>query len=101
MFHFEPQYDKEDGHTIAQTVSRRFPTNVTRFPTQVRLYGIGVEESDTVADYIKVFKFPMQIFIPPDVPHSSSSLIQNWCFKTKMARRNNEMSHFILIKKKT
>jgi hypothetical protein len=77
------------GRVIAQAVSRRLPTAAARVPTQVSSCGIyGGQKSGTGAGFLRVFRFPLPIFIPPTAPHSSSSsIVRGWYSKSTIGRR--------------
>jgi hypothetical protein len=62
---------------IAQAVSRRLPTTVSRFRSQVRSSGICGGQRGAEAGYFRVLRFPLPILIPPTAPHSSS-IIWGW-----------------------
>jgi hypothetical protein len=56
------------GRAIAQAVSRRLPTVVAR----VWSSGIFGGQSDAGAGFLRVLRFPLPIFIPPNSPFSQS-----------------------------
>jgi hypothetical protein len=56
------------GCAIAQAVRRRLPTAAAR----VRSCGICGGQSGAEADFLRVFRFPLPIFIPLIPPQSSS-----------------------------
>jgi hypothetical protein len=58
----------QKGRAIAQAVSRRLPTAVTRARAQVRSCGICGGQSGPWAGFIRVLMFPLQILIPPTAP---------------------------------
>jgi hypothetical protein len=58
----------EIGSAIAQAVSRWFPTAAAR----VWSSGICGGQSGAGADFLRVLRFPVQIFIPPNSPSSQS-----------------------------
>jgi hypothetical protein len=60
------------GRDVAQAVSRRLPTPAARVRSQVRSYGICGGQSDTVAGFLKVLRFPLPILIPPNAQYSPS-----------------------------
>jgi hypothetical protein len=61
------------GRAIANAVIRRLPTAVTRVRAQVRLCVICGGQSGTGGGFVRVLRFPLPIFIPPTITHSSSS----------------------------
>jgi hypothetical protein len=66
------------GRAIAQVVSRRLLTAAARVRAQFRSCGICGGQSGTKAGFLRVFRFPLPILIPPTVPHSSSPIIRGW-----------------------
>jgi hypothetical protein len=63
------------GRAIAQAVSRWLPTAAGRVRARVWSCGICGGQSDVGAGFLRVFWFPMPIFIPPIAPQSPSSII--------------------------
>jgi hypothetical protein len=57
------------GRAIAQAVSRRFPSAVTRVRAQVRSCGICGGQSGTGAVFLRVLRLPLPIIISPTAPH--------------------------------
>jgi hypothetical protein len=60
---------------IAQTVRPRLPTAVVRVRVEVRSFGIYGGQSGTGAGFLRAFRFPLPILIPPTShirPHLSS-----------------------------
>jgi hypothetical protein len=66
-----------NGRAIAQAVSRRFPTATARARAQIRSCGICGGQSGTGAGYLRVLRFALPIFSPPNAP-PSSSIIRGW-----------------------
>jgi hypothetical protein len=64
------------GRAIAQAVSRRVPTAVVRFRSQVRSCGICGGQSGTAACFLRVLRFTLPILTPPIAPHSFT--IRSW-----------------------
>jgi hypothetical protein len=60
--------------TISKAVSCRFRTVTATVRSQVRSSRIYGGQSDTGADFLRVFKLPLQILIQPTAPHSSTIL---------------------------
>jgi hypothetical protein len=60
---------------IAQAISRWLPTAAARVRAQVRSCGICGGQSGTGACFLRVFRFPLPILIPPTARHSSII----WC----------------------
>jgi hypothetical protein len=60
------------GHAIAQVVSRWLPTASTRVRARVWSSEICGVQSGAGADFLRVFRFPLPIFIPPTSPSSQS-----------------------------
>jgi hypothetical protein len=65
---------KTQGRVIAQAVRRRLSTTAARVRAHVRSCGICGGQSGTWAHFLRVLRFPPPLFIPPTVPHSSSSI---------------------------
>jgi hypothetical protein len=55
---------------IAQAVSRWLPTAADRVRIQVWSSGICDEQSDPWAGFLRVLRFPLPLFIPPNSPSS-------------------------------
>jgi hypothetical protein len=68
------------GCTTVQAVSRWLPTAAARVRARVRSCGICGGQSDTGADFLRVLRFPLLIFIPPTAQQSPSSI---WGRSTK------------------
>jgi hypothetical protein len=66
------------GRVIAQAVSRWLPIAAARTQSQVRVCGIGGEQSGTGTGFLRVLRFPLPILIPPTAQHSPSSSIRGW-----------------------
>jgi hypothetical protein len=62
----------------AQAVSRWLPTAAARVRTRVRSCGFCGGESVTGAGFLRVFRCPLSILIPPIVPYSPSTIIGGW-----------------------
>jgi hypothetical protein len=62
----------KEGRAIAQAVSRWLLTVAARVRAQVRPCGICGGQSGIVADFLRVLRFPLPIFIPPIAPQSPS-----------------------------
>jgi hypothetical protein len=75
-----------DGRAIAKAVSRRLPTAAARVRARVRSCGICGGQSGTVAGFLRVFRFPLPIFIPPITPQSPSSIIWAWYKRANSGR---------------
>jgi hypothetical protein len=58
------------GRAIAQAVSRWLPTAAARVQTRARSSGICGRQSGTGAGFLRVLRFPLPIFIPPNSPSS-------------------------------
>jgi hypothetical protein len=56
------------GRAIAQAVSRWLPTAVARVQTRVKSCVICGGHSVTEADFLRVLRVPLPIFIPPIAP---------------------------------
>jgi hypothetical protein len=75
------------GHAIAQAVSRRLPTAAARVRAQVSSCGICGGQNDTGAGSLPVLRLPVPILIPTAVPHLSSSIIRGWYSRPISGRR--------------
>jgi hypothetical protein len=53
----------------------RLPTAAARDRAQVRSCGICGEQIDAGVGFLRVLRFPLPIFIPPNASHTSSSII--------------------------
>jgi hypothetical protein len=60
------------GRTIAQAVSRWLSTAAARVCARVWSSGICGEQSSAVAGCLRVLRFPLPIFMPPDRPSPQS-----------------------------
>jgi hypothetical protein len=60
------------GRTIAQAVSRWLPTVAARVRARVWSSGICGGQSGAGAGFLRVLRFPLPIFIPPNSPSSQS-----------------------------
>jgi hypothetical protein len=61
------------GRVIAQAVIRRLLTAAARVRARVKSCGICGGQSGTGESFLRVFRFPLPIRIPPIAPQSSSS----------------------------
>jgi hypothetical protein len=84
---FRSLFIRRLGRVIAEVVSLRFPTVVARVLAQVGSHGICGGQSGTGAGRVRVLWFPLPIFMPPNVPHSSS-IIRDWCNRPNSCRRS-------------
>jgi hypothetical protein len=73
------------GRAIAQAVSCWFPTAAARVRAQVWSSGICGGQSGAGAGFLRVLRFPLSIFIPPNSP--SSSIIRGWYNRPFSGRR--------------
>jgi hypothetical protein len=60
------------GRAIAQAVSRWPPTAASRVLARVLSSGICDGQIDAGAGFLRVLRFPLPIFIPPNSPSSQS-----------------------------
>jgi hypothetical protein len=60
------------GSDIAQAISRRLPTSVSRVRSQVRSYGISGAQIGTRSGFLPVHRLPLPILIALNAPYSSS-----------------------------
>jgi hypothetical protein len=60
------------GRAIAQAVSRCLPTTAARVRARVWSSGICCGQSGAGAGFLRVLRFPLPIFIPPNSPSSQS-----------------------------
>jgi hypothetical protein len=56
------------GHAIAQAVSRWIPIAAARVRARVCSYGICSEQNGAKASFLRGFRFPLPILIPPIAP---------------------------------
>jgi hypothetical protein len=63
------------GRAIAQAVSHWLPTAAVRVRAWVWSCGICGGQSGAGAGFLRVLRFPLQTFIPPIAPQSSSCII--------------------------
>jgi hypothetical protein len=63
-----------NGRAIAQAVSRWFPTAAARVRARVWSCGNCGGKSGAGADFLRVLRFPLPIFIPPISPQSPSNI---------------------------
>jgi hypothetical protein len=63
-------YVKDEGRAIAQAVSRWLPIAATRVRSRVWSNGICGGQSGAGAGFLRVLRFPLPIFIPPNSPSS-------------------------------
>jgi hypothetical protein len=61
-----------EGRAIAQAVSRWLPTAAVRGSSPGLVSGICGRESGAGAGFLRVLRFPLPIFIPPNSPLSQS-----------------------------
>jgi hypothetical protein len=66
------------GRSIAQAVSPWLPTAAARVRSRVWSSGICGGQSGAGADFLRLLRFPLPIFIPPIAPQSPSSIIWGW-----------------------
>jgi hypothetical protein len=59
-------------------VSRWLPTAAARVRARVWSCAISGGQSGAGADFLRVLRFPLPIFIPPIVPQLLSSIIRGW-----------------------
>jgi hypothetical protein len=67
------QYIRVEGSAIVQAVSRWLPTAAAWVQTRVWSSGICGGQSGVGAGFLRVLRFPLPIFIPPNSPSSKSS----------------------------
>jgi hypothetical protein len=66
------------GRAIVQAVSRWLPTAAARVGVRVQSCRICSGQSGTRAGFLRVFRFPLPIFIPLIFPQSPSPIIRGW-----------------------
>jgi hypothetical protein len=71
---------------VDQAVSRQLSTSVGQVRPQVKSCGICDGQSGSGAGFHRIFGFPLPI-IPGIIPHSSSSIIRDWCNMSNIGRR--------------
>jgi hypothetical protein len=64
--------NEQYGRAIAQAVSRWLPTAAGRVRSRVWLSGICGGQSGPGMGFLRVLRFPLPIFIPPNSPSSQS-----------------------------
>jgi hypothetical protein len=60
------------GSAIAQVANRWLPTAAARVQTRLWSSGICVGQSGAGAGFLRILRFPLPIFIPPNSPPSQS-----------------------------
>jgi hypothetical protein len=60
-----------EGRAIVQAVCRRLLTVMAWVRSQASSCGIFGGQSDTVARFLPILRFPLPILIPPTAPHST------------------------------
>jgi hypothetical protein len=75
------------GLAVPQAVSRRLLTVAARARAKVRSCGICGWQSGNGASFLRVFRFPLPILIPPTAQHSSSTIIRGWYNRPNSGRR--------------
>jgi hypothetical protein len=60
----------DKGRAIAQAVSRWLPTAEARVRARVLSIGICGRQSGAGSGFLRVLRFPLPIFIPPNSPSS-------------------------------
>jgi hypothetical protein len=60
------------GRAIAEAVSRWLPTAAARVQSRIWSSGICGGQSGVGAGFLRVLRFPLAIFIPPNSPSSQS-----------------------------
>jgi hypothetical protein len=73
------------GRAMAQAVSRSLPTTAARVRSRVWSSGICGGQSGPEAGFLRVFRFPLPIFIPPIAPQSPSPIIWGWYNRPEVA----------------
>jgi hypothetical protein len=73
------------GRAIAQAVSRWLPTAAAQVRSRVWSRGICGGQSGTGAGFLRVLRFPLPIFIPPNSPQSLSPIIWGWFIRPEVA----------------
>jgi hypothetical protein len=66
------------GGAIAQTVSRWLPTAAAKVQTRAQSCRICGWQSGAGAGFLRVLRFPLQIFIPSISPQSPSLIVRGW-----------------------
>jgi hypothetical protein len=67
------------NHAIAPAVSHRLPTAAARVRAQVGSCGICGGNSGTGPRFLPLLRFPLPIFIAPNVPHPSTIQANKIC----------------------
>jgi hypothetical protein len=73
-------------HTIAQKPNCRFHITLARIRVQVRSCGICGGQIGTGEDFLRVFRFPFPVLIPPTAPQSSVN--RSWYSRPTSGRRS-------------
>jgi hypothetical protein len=60
------------GRTIAKAVGRWLPIAATRVRARVWSSGISGGQSGAGAGFLRLLRFPLPVFIPPNYPSSQS-----------------------------
>jgi hypothetical protein len=66
------RYYEMEGRAIAQAVSHWLPTAAARVRSRVWSSGICRGQSGAEAGFLRVLRFPLPIYIPPNSPTSQS-----------------------------
>jgi hypothetical protein len=80
------------GRAIAQAVSRWLPTAAARIRSRVWSSGICVGQSGAGADFLRVLRFPLPIFIPSVAPQPPSPIIRGWYNRPEVAAVSSGLS---------
>jgi hypothetical protein len=79
-----------NGRAIAQAVSLLLLNAASLFRFQVKWCGICCGQNGTRAGFLRVFRFPLPIVVPPNAPYSA--IVRSW-YDRPISGRPAERTH--------